>query len=112
MAIITNDNKVETKKNSINELNLNQLDTVINSNSKNSVKHHAPEESSSKPAKKREYTDTVVINLPKGERSTFKAFCAQNNLTMTDYIYFAMDFIKTGVETGKFTVGRSGIKEL
>lgn len=112
MAIITNNNKVESRKNSISASNLNQLDTVINSNSKNSVKHTAAEDKPSKPAKKREYTDTVVINLPKGERSNFKVFCAQNNLTMTDYIYFAMDFIKTGVETGKFTVGRSGIKEL
>lgn len=63
-------------------------------------------------AKKRVYSDTIVLNLPKGERSEFKAFCAKYQLTMTDYIYFAMDYIRNGVEEGRLSVSRGGIKEL
>jgi len=145
MAIVTSNNKTpDTKKSTLNEANLSQLNAVFNSQTKETpvvpaatasqtviqprqvqrtveVASQEPEQSAIRtvtkseeevPAKKRVYSDTIVLNLPKGERSEFKAFCAKYQLTMTDYIYFAMDYIRNGVEEGKLSVSRGGIKEL
>lgn len=62
--------------------------------------------------KKRNYSDTVILNLPGGERAEFKAFCAKYQVTMTDFIYFAMDYIRNGVEEKKYSLSRSGIREI
>lgn len=145
MAIVTSNNKTpDTKKSTLNEANLSQLNAVFNSQTKETpvvpaatasqtviqprqvqrTVEVAPQETEQAairtvtkseeevPAKKRVYSDTIVLNLPKGERSEFKAFCAKYQLTMTDYIYFAMDYIRNGVEEGKLSVSRGGIKEL
>ena len=115
MSIVTSKNKIS--QNTINSGNLNQLDQVFNSKSEPGVGERnfssATEvEIKSVTKQKREYKDTVLLNLPKGERNVFKSFCAQMDITMTDFIYFAMDYIKDGVEQGKFSVTRSGIKEI
>lgn len=140
--VTSNNKTSDKKKNTLNEANLSQLNAVFNNQAKeipvnNTVQNTQPivqshqiqrsvevqptEQSAIKtvtkseeeaPAKKRVYSDTIVLNLPKGERSEFKAFCAKYQLTMTDYIYFAMDYIRNGVEEGKLSVSRGGIKEL
>lgn len=117
MSIITNKNKIS--QNTINSENLNQLDQVFGTKKNEMTAVETPVVSATDEVEiktvtkpKREYKDTVLLNLPKGERNVFKSFCAQNDLTMTDFIYFAMDYIKEGVENGKFSITRSGIKEL
>jgi len=121
MAIVT----AESKRTDISDANLRQLDNVFNPGKAKKVeKVFAPAEiqsnseieiktpKASAPKKQRKYTDTVVLNLPEGERSNFKAFCAKYNLTMTDFIYFSMDFVKERVEEGQYGLSRGGIKIL
>ncbi|MCQ2593201.1 MAG: hypothetical protein MJ188_10510 [Treponema sp.] len=120
MAIVTNSNK--KSQNTINSENLNQLDQVFasksisSSNSSGTAKENNVEakeveiKTVTKP--KREYKDTILLNLPKGERNVFKSFCAQHDLTMTDFIYFAMDYVKDKAEAGSISISRGGIKEI
>ena len=129
--IITGDNKETTKATKLNPGVINQISNVVNSNKSEieTVTQEASEEieiqteskatskktaekKENKTEKKRNYSDTVILNLPEGERNEFKAFCARFGITMTDYIYFAMDYIRNGVEEKKFSLSRSGIREL
>lgn len=113
MAIVTSNSKIENKVNTINTENLNQLDSVFNS--KNTIQKEIeiiekPVRAEVKPAKKRDNTDTLLLHLPKGERNNFKILCTQNNITMTDFIYFAMDYVRDLSNNGAVTIGRNGIK--
>lgn len=115
MAIITSDSKIENKGNTINSENLNQLDSVFNSKAAEPKEIKIIETSPKnevKTTKKRDNTDTLLLHLPKGERNNFKILCTQNNITMTDFIYFAMDYVRDLSNSGAVTIGRNGIKEV
>lgn len=65
-----------------------------------------------KEKRKEKNADTLNIVLPKGERATLKKFCTENSVTMTEYAYTCMDFIRQQVEDGLMTVSKSGIRVL
>lgn len=107
MAIVTSNNKTPQKKAApLSSEVTQQLDAVFTQ-----ATRETPVKAEKK-KKERKYNDTFVINLPEGERNRFKSFCADHNISMTDYIYFCMDYIKEKTETGLMSVSRAGIKEL
>ena len=66
-------------------------------------------ESSSKDEKI--YSDNINLRLPKGERKRLKAFCAAHDISMTQFIVFAIDYLESRVEDGNATVSKMGVKD-
>lgn len=69
----------------------------------------ATSESSSKDEKT--YSDNINLRLPKGERKRLKAFCAAHDISMTQFIVFAIDYLESRVEDGNATVSKMGVKD-
>ncbi len=57
------------------------------------------------------YSDNINLRLPKGERKRLKAFCAAHDLSMTQFIVFAIDYLESRVEDGNATVSKMGVKD-
>lgn len=70
-------------------------------------------ESSSSSSSKDEkiYSDNINLRLPKGERKRLKAFCAAHDISMTQFIVFAIDYLESRVEDGNATVSKMGVKD-
>lgn len=69
--------------------------------------------STSEPSSKDEkiYSDNINLRLPKGERKRLKAFCAAHDISMTQFIVFAIDYLESRVEDGNATVSKMGVKD-
>lgn len=67
----------------------------------------------SEPSSKDEkiYSDNINLRLPKGERKRLKAFCAAHDISMTQFIVFAIDYLESRVEDGNATVSKMGVKD-
>lgn len=61
--------------------------------------------------KKDKYADSLVIQLPKGEKAKVKSFCALHGISLTDFVYYSMEYIIAETEQGNKTVSKYGIKE-
>lgn len=57
------------------------------------------------------YSDNINLRLPKGERKRLKAFCAAHDISMTQFIVFAIDYLESKVEDGDATVSKMGVKD-
>lgn len=68
--------------------------------------------SGKKKEKKRDNSDALVLRLPKGERNSFKVFCAAHQIAMTDFIYACMDFVRSSEEDEILKVSKGGIRFL
>lgn len=62
--------------------------------------------------KKSKYADKFIFNFPQKERNELKKFCVMHDITMTDFIMLAIDYIKTEVEEERLNVSRYGIKKI
>jgi len=71
----------------------------------------ATAESSSLSKDEKSYSDNINLRLPKGERKRLKAFCAAHDLSMTQFIVFAIDYLESRVEDGNATVSKMGVKD-
>lgn len=130
MAIITNKNKTVKKPtmtaNTISSAMENQISEICESGRDNDTisKRILEEEEASlseetkiirkaridKAKRKEKNADTVNLVLPKGERASLKEFCTMQNISMTEYAYTCMDFVRSQVQEGLMTVSRSGIR--
>lgn len=106
MPLVTRNPVIPSPKPTEQNNVLNQIDAICHSTPV------AKTDEKAKARRKEKNADTINVVLPRGERSVFKSFCAAHNISMTEYIYTCMDFIKWQVEQGKMEVGRSGIKTL
>lgn len=57
------------------------------------------------------YSDNINLRLPKGERKRLKSFCADHDISMTQFIVFAIDYLESRVEDGNATVSKMGVKD-
>lgn len=65
----------------------------------------------SRPAeKKHDYSDNLNLKLPRGERDRLKAFCAENHISMTQFILFAIDHLQTDIMMNRCTVSKMGVR--
>lgn len=132
MAIITNKNKTGKKPtmtaNSISSAMEAQISEICESGKNNDTisKRIIEEEEASlseetkiirkakidKAKRKAKNADTINLVLPKGERSNFKEFCTSQNISMTEYAYTCMDYVRNQVQEGLMTVSRSGIRRI
>lgn len=132
MAIITNKNKTAKKPtmtaNSISSAMEAQISEICESGRDNDTisKRIIEEEEASlseetkiirkaridKAKRKEKNADTINLVLPKGERSNFKEFCTSQNISMTEYAYTCMDYVRNQVQEGLMTVSRSGIRRI
>lgn len=69
------------------------------------------ESSSSSSKDEKIYSDNINLRLPKGERKRLKAFCAAHDISMTQFIVFAIDYLESRVEDGNATVSKMGVKD-
>lgn len=110
MAIITGANKTDKKPtmtaNTISPVMHDQLQSIIESGEKQPAKKAAASK------RKEKNADTLNLVLPKGERNLFKSFCSENGISMTEYAYTCMDYIRSEVRDGNMTVSRAGIRVL
>lgn len=111
MAILTGNNKTEKKTtmsaNTISPAMHEQLQSIIESGKDNetvSKKALKPKET------KRDNSDALMLRLPKGERQSFKAYCASKGTDMTNFIYACMDFVRFGEEEGFIQVTKGGVR--
>lgn len=119
MAILTGENKKPKSGMEGNKLStnmINQIDSIIEKGDGKSVSATMGEGERKKKvtaAKQKERNaDSLLLVLPKGERAAFKSFCADNHLSMTEYIYTCMDFVRGQVQDGKMRVSKGGIRIL
>lgn len=106
MPILTGKDKTETKPsmtaNTISPAMHEQLQSIV-------------EKSDKKPAslkRKEKNADTINLVLPKGERNLLKSFCSENGISMTEYAFTCMDYIRSEVREGNMTVSKSGIRKI
>ncbi len=58
------------------------------------------------------YSDNINLRLPRGERKRLKSFCADHDISMTQFIVFAIDYLESRVEDGNATVSKMGVKDV
>lgn len=109
MAIITGSDRTEKKSsmtaNTISPAMHNQIQNIVASGEKKPTK-------SATTKRKEKNADTLNLVLPKGERSQLKIFCAGIGISMTEYAYTCMAYIRSEVEDGNMTVSRAGIRHV
>lgn len=115
MAILTGNNKTDKKPtmtaNTISPAMHDQLQSIIESGKDNDTVSKRSE-TALKNKRKEKNADTVNLVLPKGERNSIKVFCSENGISMTEYAFTCMDYIRSEVQAGNMTVSRAGIRIL
>lgn len=57
------------------------------------------------------YKDSLVVQLPEGEKGKVKAFCALKGISLTDFVYYSLEYVMSKSEQGEMTVGKYGLRE-
>ena len=117
--ILTGKDKIQKSSASGNELSpsmAEQLHRILDGGKDNdtaSMKRDSDEKTNTAKAKRKEKNaDTLNLVLPKGERKLLKSFCAENGISMTEYAFTCMDYIRCEVQEGRMAVSRSGIRKI
>lgn len=58
----------------------------------------------------KEKKEKFLVSMAKGERATYKAFCAMKNISMNHFVMCAMDYFREDLEAGKVIITQHSYK--
>ncbi len=89
-----------------------QLMSQFENNFSSSLETSNSENADTKSAKKPNYKNIFNVHMASGDKARLKVFCAEREVPINSFILFAIEHLIDEVEEGKYSVSKSGIRNL